>query len=119
MKAASTPMTDVNSPSIVGLGVATIIDLLGPTSTIRRLLELGIPFRFDGCGQIQIQSIEDDATAVSMVGPGSPIPVRQSDVSPFIILKPFKMATISVFSEEATKTTNPNLETPYSPEDLR
>lgn len=51
------------------------------------------------------------SSAVSFVGPGSPIPVRQSNVAPFVLLKPFKLAVISVFTEESTKTTNPNLET--------
>lgn len=110
-RAATTPATEANTSQLVGLEVANVVDLLGGASTNRRLFELGTQFRFDGTGQIQVPSIADDSSAVTFIGPGAPIPVRKSDVAPFVLLKPAKLATISVFTEESTRTTTPNLET--------
>jgi hypothetical protein len=108
-KAASAVQTEVTQQQIVGLGVATLTDLLGGASTSGRLFELGTSFSFEGVGSIYVQAIAADPTAISFLSAGAPIPVRKLSTLPNLILKPFKSSSIVTFTNELLRTSTPNI----------
>ncbi|MCK1447756.1 hypothetical protein IVB34_34460 [Bradyrhizobium sp. 2] len=106
-RAAVSPTSMDNTPALVQTVVSDFHAVLSRRFAAPALFALGLQLSFDDAGKISIPAFIPDPTGAGFIGEGKPFPVRQALAKP-TILEPFKLGSISAFSNEMLNGSSAN-----------
>jgi hypothetical protein len=106
-RAAVSPASTENTPALVRTAVADFHAVLSRRYAAPALFAQGLQLSFDDAGKISIPAFIPDPNGAGFIGEGKPFPVRQALALP-TILEPFKLGSISAFSNELLNGSSSN-----------
>ncbi len=106
-RAAVNVTTTDNTPALVQTVISDFHAVLSRRFAAPALFALGLQLSFDHSGKISIPAFIPDPDGAGFIGEGKPFPVRQALAQP-TILEPFKIGSISAFSNELLRGSSAN-----------
>lgn len=110
IKAVSSPTTTATAEPLAVSAVSDSISILAGVSAGARIFDNGLKVTFDSAYGIQIPTLTASAGNAGWIAQGSPIPVKQLDVSASAVMVPHKLAVLVVATRETFDRSTPTIE---------